>query len=38
MTLKEFEDYTKNFISNNALGFIGMSYKEAFYLPMVELN
>lgn len=37
MTLKEFEDYTKNFISNNALGFIGMSYKEAFYWPMVEL-
>ena len=37
MTLKEFENYTNNFISRQVIGFKGMTYKEAFYLPMVEI-
>ena len=37
MTLKEFEYYTNEFLSRQALGFSGMTYKEAFYLPMVEI-
>lgn len=37
MTLKEFETYTKKFISKNVIGFEKMTYKEAFYLPMIEI-
>ena len=37
MTLKEFADYTKEFIKKDAPGFSGMTYADAFYKPMVEV-
>ena len=37
MTLKEFADYTKEFIKKDAPGFSGMTYADAFYKPMIEV-
>ncbi len=37
MTLKEYADFITRFLLKNADGFEGMTYAEAFYLPMVDV-
>jgi len=37
MTVREFEEYTKNFLKRDVKTFTGMTYKEAFYKPMIEV-
>lgn len=37
MTLEEFRKYTEEFAKGKPNGFEGMTYAEAFYLPMLEL-
>ena len=37
MTLTEFADYTTSLLLHDADGFEGMTYAEAFYLPMLEV-
>ena len=37
MTLKGFSDYVDGFLLRDADGFEGMTYQEAFYLPMLEV-
>lgn len=37
MTLDEFRDYVNEFLLNEAKGFNGMRYCEAWYLPMLEV-
>ena len=37
MTLKEFDDYVKEFAKKPANGFTGMTYAESFYKPMLEI-
>ena len=37
MTLKEFDDFVKEYASKPANGFTGMTYGESFYKPMLEV-
>ena len=37
MTVAEFEKYVKDFLNTKAEGFNNLLYKDAFYLPMIEL-
>ena len=37
MTIKEFDEYVKNYASKSANGFSGMTYGESFYKPMLEV-
>ena len=37
MTIEEFYAYTNNFLKRDVSGFEGMTYKEAFYQPMIEV-
>lgn len=37
MSLKEFDEYCKNYLSKPAWGFENMTYGEAFYQPMLEV-
>ena len=37
MTLDEYDDYVDRFLLTGAVGFDGMTYSEAFYLPMLEV-
>lgn len=37
MTLDEYKDYVATFIKKDAEGFTGMSYADAWYLPMLEV-
>ena len=37
MTIKEFDEYVKNYASKPANGFSGMTYGESFYQPMLEV-
>lgn len=37
MTVKKFEDYTKAFLNREVEAFSGMTYKQAFYKPMIEV-
>ena len=37
MTIKEFDNYVKKFLSTKAWGFEGMTYGESFYKPMIEV-
>ena len=37
MTVEEYRDYIRDFMSEPAFGFEGMTYGEGFYLPMVSL-
>lgn len=37
MTLKEFDEYVKEYAKNEANGFTNMTYAESFYKPMLEV-
>ena len=37
LSIKEFEDYVKDFANTDAEGFNNLKYKDAIYLPMVEV-
>ena len=37
MTLKEFDDYVKRFLSKSVEGFSNLTYGESFYMPMLEV-
>ncbi|MBR1867616.1 MAG: haloacid dehalogenase-like hydrolase [Clostridia bacterium] len=37
MTVRQFEDYVKEFLKQTPAGFEGMTYATAFYLPMIEV-
>lgn len=37
MSLKEFDEYVKNYAKKEANGFKGMTYAESFYKPMLEV-
>lgn len=37
MTIGEYRDYVKEFLSKDVKGFEGMKYSEAFFLPMIQV-
>lgn len=37
MTIKDYRQYVKNFLEREPVGFSHMTYKEAFYKPMIEV-
>lgn len=37
MTLSEFDSYVRSYAGRSANGFVGMTYAQSFYIPMLEL-